>query len=575
MALLIELVPLNGDQPSNMLQKFPKLFWAFLIGLFLLNILQSIYTDLIYDEAYYWYYSNQLDGGYFDHPPMVALMIWLGGLLFDGELGVRLVGVFFGIGTFMALWLLVDDPRKNKYVAHFFLLLSAMVLLNVYGFFTLPDTPLLFFTACFLLAYKGYLKNPSLQNGLLLGVLMAALMYSKYHAVLVIVFVLLSNLGLLKQRNAWIAVGAALLCYLPHFVWLNENAFVTIAYHLSERPNHEYGFAEFTLGYFLNLIVIFGLLFPWVYGALFKTKAEDRFTKALLYLTYGVIAFFFVSSFQRRAQAQWAIVICIPLAVLAFRHLIANKNSRIWMFRMSLVSFVIVLYARLWLIFPSLLPFTYEAHGNAVWVERLKAKVGETPVVFRNSYRRAPMFSFYSGEPSYTHNTITYRRNQYSIDSSEAWMQHKKVAYVAKADVLPDSSVVFSYRNVDDSKFEGTFIEAFETYRKLQCELLGDADMKQEGFRFSVYNPYDSAIALEKLDIRLAYLDRYKELDTLVAFDYETRIPGTTELKANDTTFFKARWPRVTANRPSYLKFAIAENGLEAGINSTSIKVLE
>jgi hypothetical protein len=42
-------------------------FWTLLL------VIQAINTDLIGDEAYYWMFSENLDWGYFDHPPMVAV----------------------------------------------------------------------------------------------------------------------------------------------------------------------------------------------------------------------------------------------------------------------------------------------------------------------------------------------------------------------------------------------------------------------------------------------------------------------------------------------------------------------
>ena len=72
-------------------------------------------------------------------------------------------------------------------------------------------------------------------------------MYSKYHAVLVIVFVLLSNLKLLQNKYAWYAVIVALVCYTPHFYWLYENNLVSIKYHLYERPNGAYSFEKYQL----------------------------------------------------------------------------------------------------------------------------------------------------------------------------------------------------------------------------------------------------------------------------------------------------------------------------------------
>ena len=248
-----------------MLTKIPKQFYFFLAVIFILNLIQSSYTQLIFDEAYYWYYSQNMAWGYFDHPPMVALMVKISSFFFNGELGVRFMSCVLSAVNIILLWLMIDNPKKNEYIKHFFVLVFSMTLLNAYGFFTLPDTPLLFFTSCFLLTYKYFIKKPTAALSIVMGIFMAALMYSKYHAVLVIFFVLLSNLKLTTNKYAWLAVAVALFCYAPHFYWLYENDFVSIKYHLYERPNGAYRFEKYTLGFFVNLVAIFGLTFPFIY----------------------------------------------------------------------------------------------------------------------------------------------------------------------------------------------------------------------------------------------------------------------------------------------------------------------
>ena len=147
-----------------MTKNFPKVFLYLLGALFLLNLIQSVFTQLIFDEAYYWYYAQNLDWGYFDHPPMVALLIWLGSLVSDGELGVRLMSNVLQIGTLCLLWLMVDSPKKKDFVPHFFLLGFAMPLFNVYGFFALPDTALLFLPPCSYSCTMGFKKAKPIQS---------------------------------------------------------------------------------------------------------------------------------------------------------------------------------------------------------------------------------------------------------------------------------------------------------------------------------------------------------------------------------------------------------------------------
>ena len=554
-----------------MKQTFPKLFLYLLGGIFLLNLAQSFFTELIYDESYYWYYAQNLDWGYFDHPPMVAFLIKLSSIFFDGELGVRFLSCILGVGTIAILWTLIEHEKKKEYLIHFFLLLFAMPLLNVYGFLTLPDTPLLFFTALFLLVYKRFLKQSSIINSLFLGLTMACLMYSKYHAVLVIFFVLLSNLKLLKNKYAWMAVLFSLIAYVPHFIWLYENNFITIKYHLFERPNQPYTFTGFTLGYLLNLIVNFGLLFPFVYWALFKKKTKGDFDRALVYLTYGIIIFFLLSSFQRRTQTQWVIVMCIPLSLIAYEYLLQNVNSRKWMYRLGLTSFFLLLIGRIGLAYEPLFPVVYETHGNKKWVNTLKSQVGNIPVVFENSYRNSPMYQFYSGGvTTFSLNNIHYRQNQYTIDDSESKVQGKKIAYVSKYLNQGD----FKYKSQKGTDFKGVFMDDFESFRKLECIVDKEViKLTDEEMTLKIYNPYKVDIPLEKLTLRVGYLNSYKQLKETENVNYTPIHKETTSLKSKDTTNFK--YSLISPNKEDieYLKFSISENGLQSGINSQTYKV--
>ena len=334
-----------------MKKKWPKHFFYFLVALSLINLLQAYFTQLIFYEAYYLQFSQDMARGYFDNPPMVAALVKISSFLFSGELGVRFLSCLFAIGTVIFLWDSVSNSDKNQYIPHFFLLIFAMPLLNAYGFLTLPDTPLLFFTAFFLWTYKKYLRGPNIKWSILLGLLMAALMYSKYHAFLVIFFVFLSNLSLIKDKYAWLALGIAILCYTPHLYWLWENNWVSIQYHLFDRPNRAYEFMDFTLGYLLNLILIFGLIFPVVYYSIFRQKSDSKFKRTLLFIFLGILVFFFVSSFNRRVQTQWIIIVCIPAVLLTYDFVLRHATSRKWLYKLGIASAAIILFDRIGLIY--------------------------------------------------------------------------------------------------------------------------------------------------------------------------------------------------------------------------------
>ncbi|MFC2148633.1 ArnT family glycosyltransferase [Bacteroidota bacterium] len=550
--------------------KLPRIFIYLLASIFFLNLLQGYFTELIFDEAYYWYYAQRMAWGYFDHPPMVALIVKISSLFFDGELGVRFISSVLSAGTYIVLWFSIDNHRKNKYVLHYFILIFSMTLIHAYGFLTLPDTPLLFFTALFLLIYKKFIKAPSIGLSVLLGLVMAALMYSKYHAVLVILFVLMSNLRLVFNRYAWLSVLIALICYTPHFIWLIDNDFVSIKYHLYERPNRAYEFGDFTLGFFVNLIVLFGLTFPWIYRALLKTKKSDKFNKALLYLIYGVIAFFFISSFNRRVQTQWLIVICIPMIVVVYNQILQDKITRKWIFNLGIANIIILMFLRIGLIYAPLFPIVYETHGNKDWVNEISSKVGTIPVVFENSYTEAPMYTFYSGNTSYSLNNIWYRQNQFTIDQSEDLVQGEKILYVSK---FMDKGDI-SYYDAKGDPHYGVYIENFESFRKLRTiidtpvELLEDKNLY-----FKIYNPYTTDIEISKLEFGVVFLNKYKNFREVQEIQASPLQEEMSVLKSKDTTSFKLLMPEPKINDAYYFKISISENGLYWGLNGENVKL--
>ena len=554
-----------------MLKKFPKSFLLILGGIFFLNILQAYFTEIIFDEAYYWHFAKRMAWGYFDHPPMVALLIKISSIFFENELGVRFMSSVLSAGTFILLWLLIDSPKKKDNIPLFFVFGLSMSLINAYGFLTLPDTPLVFFTALFLWIYKRFLKRPNYAIALLLGVSIAALMYSKYHAVLIIVLVILSNTKLLTNRYAWTAVIVALLLYTPHFMWLADNNFVSIEYHLFERPKSPYSFEKFTLAFFVNLVAILGFTFPWVYKTLYQTKANHLFTKTLLYLTYGFIVFFFISSFKVKVQTQWVIVISIPLFILTYTHMLSNINLKKWVYRMAIVNCIILGVLRIGLIYKPLFPIYYETHGNKFWTSNIQSQIGDMPVVFENSYRSSSMYSFYTRKKAFSLNNVFYRKNQYSIDSTESQVQHQKVLYVTNR--FKEGDIAF--KSIKGKTSYGRYIDNFESYRKLRCYFNEDLDPKTTDklLQLKVYNPYLENIPLHKLKFAAAYLDRYKKVKDLLPIALRATNKDSVSLKANDTTNFMFKLPSPKMKDPYHVRIVISENGLFHGINSTNVKL--
>src|SRR6202163_5155809 len=79
---------------------------AFIVlALVALRLVAAAFTPITFDEAYYWMWSKHLAGGYYDHPPMVALVIRLGTLIAgDTEFGVRLASILLALPMSFAVY---------------------------------------------------------------------------------------------------------------------------------------------------------------------------------------------------------------------------------------------------------------------------------------------------------------------------------------------------------------------------------------------------------------------------------------------------------------------------------------
>ncbi|HEY1164604.1 MAG TPA: glycosyltransferase family 39 protein, partial [Chitinophaga sp.] len=273
--------------------------YSFLLGWLVLGLLQAGFTELMDDEAYYWVYSRHLDWGYFDHPPMIALLIRAGYAIFHNELGVRILVVLINVLTLWLTWELI--PQKHNRL--FYLVMGAMGAMQIGGMLAVPDVPLIFFATLYFWVYRRFLGQQSWKNTLLLGISMALMFYSKYHGVLLVFFTLVSTPSLLRVFKFYIACLLTVLLYLPHLYWQYSHGYPSIQYHLVERNAPSYDIS-YSLDYILGQLLIFGPIAGWLilYYA-FICPIQSSFERTLKVCLIGVLAFFLFSTFKGRVEA--------------------------------------------------------------------------------------------------------------------------------------------------------------------------------------------------------------------------------------------------------------------------------
>lgn len=391
----------------------------------ILALAQSASTELIADEAYYWVYSKFPAWGYFDHPPMIAVLIKAGYTIFHNELGVRLVSAL--LSTFAIVITESLTERKNPFL--FYTIVLSIAILQIGGFLAVPDTPLLFFTALFFYAYRLFIKNTTWKNSLLLALTIALLFYTKYHGLLIVLFAFIANIKLLVRWQTWLTALFVIILYSPHLYWQWQHDWISFRYHLFESNVNAYEFS-FTTGYLLGQLALAGpiagiILLP----SAFIYRSKDKFEKALKFAMIGIYTVFLLSSFRGKVEANWTMPVLIPLIILSHQFII-DKISLMKPLRIiAFISLLLIIAGRLYLVV-DVGPdngLKGRFHSNDIWANAIKQKTGDVPVVFYNSYQRTSLYWFYSGIQTHSHNSYRDRKNNYNFWPTEEMLLGKKV----------------------------------------------------------------------------------------------------------------------------------------------------
>ena len=321
---------------------------AWVVGALLLRTLLASLVPLLPDETYYWVWSRRLQGGYFDHPPGIALLIALGTALGgDTTAGVRLgpalaALVMHGAAVVSAWWLAGRGVAGARAAARIALLITVMPLATLGLVLATPDAALFATVMVALLAVERALAAP-LRSGhsvgwwTLAGIGLGAAFVSKYTAVLLPFGLVVACLvhPALRRRFAepgpWWASAVALSLFAPVAIWNARHDWISFRFQLG------HGFNAVTRGTVLSreleLVgaqaglaspILFVLLAAAVWLALRdgwrqrrtlgpSDVATRRF--ALAVIAVVPLAFFAVSAARRTVEANWP-ALMYPSAML-------------------------------------------------------------------------------------------------------------------------------------------------------------------------------------------------------------------------------------------------------------------
>jgi len=473
------------------------------------NLVQAGFTELANDEAYYHMFAERLAWGYFDHPPVTALLVWAGERLFGGELGVRF---FFTVLQPLYLWILwrlirpADAGRRDA--ALFVVVSAATLMLQLYGFIAVPDGPLMFTTALFLLTFKWFSENRR-RAWLWMGIAMALMAYSKYHGALVVLFALAANPRQLLRPALYSSGAVALLLLVPHLVWQYEHDWASFAYHLSGRNS------VFRPGYVVeflaNVLVVFNPFFvPLYVQAWRKVKPQTPVGRALKFLPVAFIVFFMLSSLRGYVQPQWVIVSCFGLVCVLFAYARRHPRTRRYVMRAGGVTVGLIVLVRLVMIFNPL-GIRFEVFNNPESYAAIAAEADGRPVVFRYGYAVAAKYAFYTGGEAYCQPNIRYRTHQWQFRDDDSQFIGREVLVECPDGTVSDSTRQVRTLTMANGRSFTWFVDpAFHPVRLVDIAFTGLPGRVAAGetlrLELRIRNPYPYAIRVGAGDTQLVML---------------------------------------------------------------------
>lgn len=308
----------------------PPWFWV-LISLFLIgNVIGLFAVGIHPDEAYYWVWSEKLQAGYFDHPPMVAWEIRLfTSILGDHPWVIRLPAVLAWVAINISVYLIAREtfPRFPRAGWLAVLVATSLPLYQVGFHIVTPDSPYLLFTALSFWAITMALTRDP-RWWLLTGLFGGLSLLGKYMAVLfpaAVLFGLIISKEGRKQLLTpwpWLAVFIAAIVFSPVIYWNAQHDWISFLFQLGHGINLK-GDASVVnvLLYMAGQLV---MAMPWVFIAMIVAAVKTRSVLSDRKPVYGVLLlgfglpliFFAFTGFRMISGANWPAAAYIPGSVL-------------------------------------------------------------------------------------------------------------------------------------------------------------------------------------------------------------------------------------------------------------------
>ncbi len=297
-------------------------------------------TDLFFDEAQYWAWSQEPAFGYYSKPPLIAWIIRAAtetcGL---GESCVRLPSPFLYVATSAAIFLLGRKLYGARTGALAGLAFATLPGVSLSAGLISTDVPLLLCWALALLGFAALLDThatktlwPVLLLGGAFGVGLNAKYAMAWFILCAVVYLIVTpqRRAILKDYRLYAALLLGLVLIAPNLAWNYAHSFATFS-HTAANANWG-GSLLHPMKALTFLGAQFGVFGPILFGAFlvicwraFRTGLPEP-DRMLLAFSAPIVAVIAVQALISRAHANWAAAAYVAAAVLVIATMVRDGS---------------------------------------------------------------------------------------------------------------------------------------------------------------------------------------------------------------------------------------------------------
>jgi len=337
--------------------------WIFIGALTLVRLAMLGSTDVEFDEAHYWMWSDRLAPGYFSKGPGIAFAIRASTMLFGAtEFGVRFWSPILAAGTSLFLFYFARRLFNENVGLWTVIAFNVTPIFNVGAFVLTTDALSIFFWIAAMFSFWRAVENsPRFSfwwpvTGLMIGLGFLSRFTNAFEIVCVgLVLAFAPRLRQeFKRPGLYLLLAVFVLCTIPPIVWNKQHAWITLT-HLRTRGGlrEDVGFRPleplkfFAEHFIFYSPVLFGLL---VWAVIGSWRRVNQQFKILFLFWFGlpVFAFYFLLSLNHVATPNWDAVSFLSFGLLAvyyWNERVEKRGVRVFAAAAVLLAFIISIFS--------------------------------------------------------------------------------------------------------------------------------------------------------------------------------------------------------------------------------------